>query len=103
MSHEQSHLPTKDDLNQSRSRPVDPEVKLGEVEVDPNQSRSVGMFLAKNDFATLDQDNPFMTKMESNPATSAKQARFMRMCAHSPGKAHSKCPSKKVAREFSHQ
>ena len=27
----------------------------------------------------------------------------MAMCAHSPGKARGKCPSKKVAREFSHK
>ncbi len=40
--------------------------------------------------------------LESNPATSAKQARFMRACAHG-AKMSKKCPSKKVAREFSHQ
>lgn len=36
------------------------------------------------------------------PAKSAKQQRFMGMCAH---KDHppNKCPSRKVAREFSHK
>lgn len=37
------------------------------------------------------------------PAKSAKQQRFMGMCAHNPGKAHGKCPSKSVAREFAHK
>lgn len=36
------------------------------------------------------------------PAVSRKQQRFMAICAHSPSKAKGKCPSKKVAREFSH-
>ena len=36
------------------------------------------------------------------PAKTERQARFMRMCAHSPGKARGKCPPKKVAREFMH-
>lgn len=27
----------------------------------------------------------------------------MAMCAHNPSKAYGKCPSKKVAREFSHK
>ena len=27
----------------------------------------------------------------------------MAMCAHNPGKAQGKCPSKAVAREFSHK
>lgn len=35
------------------------------------------------------------------PAKSAKQQRFMAMCANSPGKAQGKCPPKKVAKEFS--
>lgn len=35
------------------------------------------------------------------PAKTVKQQRFMAMCAHDPGKAKGKCPSKKVAREFS--
>lgn len=34
------------------------------------------------------------------PAKSAKQARFMRLCANAPGKATKKCPPKRVAREF---
>jgi hypothetical protein len=36
------------------------------------------------------------------PASSEKQARFMRLCAHSPSKAYKKCPPKSVAREFMH-
>lgn len=35
------------------------------------------------------------------PYKSGKQRRFMKMCEHSPGKARSKCPPKKVLREFS--
>ncbi len=34
------------------------------------------------------------------PAVSERQARYMRMCAHQPGKAKKKCPPKSVAREF---
>ena len=34
------------------------------------------------------------------PSTSAKQARFMAMCRHSPQHARGKCPPMKVAREF---
>jgi hypothetical protein len=34
---------------------------------------------------------------------SAKQQRFMGMCAHSPGKAKGQCPSQSVAEEFSHK
>lgn len=37
------------------------------------------------------------------PAVSKKQQKFMAMCAHNPSKAYGKCPSKKVAREFSHK
>lgn len=36
------------------------------------------------------------------PATTKKQAAFMNLCLHSPGKARKKCPSNEVAREFSH-
>lgn len=36
------------------------------------------------------------------PAKTRKQQRFMAMCAHSPKHAKGKCPSKKVAKEFSH-
>ena len=34
------------------------------------------------------------------PSSTAKMARFMAMCAHSPGAAHGKCPPAKVAKEF---
>ena len=34
------------------------------------------------------------------PSKSAKQARFMAMCAHTPGAAKGKCPPKSVAKEF---
>jgi len=34
------------------------------------------------------------------PSTSAKQARFMAGCAHSPQHMQGKCPSMKVATEF---
>ena len=37
------------------------------------------------------------------PATSSRQQKFMGICAHNPGKAKGACPSKKVAREFSHK
>ena len=37
------------------------------------------------------------------PAKSAKQQRYMGMCANNPGKAKGKCPPKKVAKEFSHK
>lgn len=37
------------------------------------------------------------------PAKSKKQQQFMAICAHSPGKARGKCPSHKVAQEFSHK
>ena len=36
------------------------------------------------------------------PAKSAKQQRFMAMCAHSD-KAKKNCPPQKVAKEFSHK
>lgn len=36
------------------------------------------------------------------PAKTERQARFMRLCANNPAKANKPCPSKKVAREFSH-
>lgn len=35
------------------------------------------------------------------PAKTKRQQQFMAICAHPPGKARGKCPSKKVAREFS--
>jgi hypothetical protein len=37
------------------------------------------------------------------PAKSEKQQRFMAMCAHDSSKAKGECPSKEVAREFSHK
>jgi hypothetical protein len=36
------------------------------------------------------------------PAKTKKQAKFMRMCAHSPKHSYKKCPSPAVAREFMH-
>lgn len=36
------------------------------------------------------------------PAKSKAQLKYMRMCAHNPEKAKGECPSKEVAREFSH-
>lgn len=35
------------------------------------------------------------------PAKSERQRKFMAICSHTPSKARGKCPSKKVAREFS--
>lgn len=35
------------------------------------------------------------------PASSRRQQRYMAMCAHTPSKARGKCPSKRVAKEFS--
>lgn len=96
---------------------------------DTNQSRLTGMPLKSSQFDYIDPENeteaeeaaegdvhgegsgrlspmngvdPF-TRMASNPAVSAKQQRFMGMCAHSPGKAKGKCPSHDVAEEFSHK
>lgn len=47
--------------------------------------------------------NPFVGPgLESNPAVSEKQRRFMAMCAHDPSAARGKCPSKSVASEFDH-
>ena len=37
------------------------------------------------------------------PAKSAKQQKFMAICAHTPDKAKGNCPSQKVAAEFSHK
>ncbi len=34
------------------------------------------------------------------PYASEKQARYFRMCRHSPGKAKGKCPARKVLKEF---
>lgn len=70
---------------------------------DANQSRETSMPLQKNQFDTMATDIDPYTKMGSNPAVSAKQQRFMGMCAHSPGKAKGKCPSHEVSEEFSHK
>lgn len=35
------------------------------------------------------------------PAKTRKQQRFMAICSHTPAKAQGKCPSQKVAKEFS--
>jgi len=59
------------------------------------------MFKESSDFDRVVMDQ--FTGMASNPAVSAKQQRFMAMCANNPSKAQGKCPSKKVAREFSHR
>ena len=37
------------------------------------------------------------------PAKSAKQQRFMAMCSHPGADVNGKCPSMKVAKEFSHK
>jgi len=37
------------------------------------------------------------------PAKSKAQQQFMAICAHTPGKARGKCPSRAVAEEFSHK
>lgn len=95
-------VPSSEDLNQSRSYQLNPKTTLGEVEINPNQQRIVGMFKKASDFDHCDEINPF-TQMESNPATSARQARFMQGCLHNPGSMSGKCPSKEVAREFSHE
>lgn len=69
-----------------------------------NQTRTVGQPLKSSQFDFLgDRMNPFVGPgLESNPAVSEKQRRFMAICAHSPEKAHGKCPSRKVAKEFDH-
>lgn len=36
-------------------------------------------------------------------AVSARQQRFMGMCAHNPSQAYGKCPPKEVAREMAHK
>ena len=59
------------------------------------------MFLKASDFDEMVFDR--FGGMASNPAKSAKQQRFMGMCAHNPGKAQGKCPSHEVSEEFSHK
>lgn len=70
-----------------------------------NQTRLTSLFTNKSNFDTLgDKENPFISEeMESNPAVSDKQQRFMAGCLHNPGKMGGKCPSKEVAKEFSHK
>lgn len=41
-----------------------------EFDLETDQTRTVGMPMAKNDFDRIDKENPF-TKMESNPACKA--------------------------------
>ncbi len=71
----------------------------GKAHQNATQNRSVGMPLVSGDFDQM-VENPF-TQMSSNPAKSAKQARFMRGCAHGAS-MRKKCPSESVAREFMH-
>lgn len=63
------------------------------------QSREVGMFMASSDLDTM-EEHPHLG-FGSNPATSGRQARFMRACAHG-AEMKAKCPSRKVARKFMH-
>ena len=37
------------------------------------------------------------------PAKSKRQQQYMAICSHNPSHAKGKCPSKKVAMEFSHK
>lgn len=69
-----------------------------------NQSRLHGQPLKSSQYDFLGEEaNKFVGPgLKSNPATSEKQARFMRMCEHDPGAAKGKCPSKAVATEFNH-
>lgn len=73
---------------------------FGSSRENPTQSRLVGDFLISSDFNTIEEIDPF-TQMGHNPATSEKQARFMRACAHG-AKMRKKCPSKSVARKYMH-
>ena len=67
---------------------------------DANQARKVSLMLKSSDYDRIDEDQdiPWLG-MGSNPAKSEKQARYMRMCAHSNKQG---CPSKSVARKFMH-
>jgi hypothetical protein len=93
-------------LSEGVPRPDDISIQkiedLGERPEGTRQSRRLGNFLKSSDFDNLDQENPFV-KMESNPAVSEKQQKFMAMCAHNPSKARGDCPSTAVAKEFSHR
>ena len=64
------------------------------------QSRTVGMFLDSSNLSEV-KEHPHLAFGE-NPATSEKQAKYMRACAHGWKPSRGKCPSKKVAREFMH-
>jgi hypothetical protein len=100
-------LPTLADANQSRLTPmplkssqfdfIDPNRETAEEETAEGDERGEGT----SPLAPLEGINPF-TRMAHNPATSEKQARFMRGCEHSPGSMSKPCPSKSVAKEFNH-
>ncbi len=79
---------------------VEQYLHFGSSRENPTQSRLVGDFLKRSDFNTIEEIDPF-TQMGHNPATSERQARFMRACAHG-AKMRKKCPSKAVARKFMH-
>jgi len=48
------------DTEQSRSMAIDPTVTLGDVKIDPNQSRSLGLPLRSCLFDRIDRENPFV-------------------------------------------
>jgi hypothetical protein len=73
--------------------------RTGAARNNQTQTRVSDNFMASSDLDHM-EFHPH-EGLGSNPATSGKQARFMRACAHG-AKMRSKCPSKKVAREFSH-
>ncbi len=79
---------------------VAPFLGLGPGVNHPSQTRLVGDFLKKSDFDSYSEIDPFV-EMASNPATSEKQARFMRACAHG-AKIRKKCPPESVARKYMH-
>jgi len=78
---------------------IDPGRETGREEVAEGDRRGEGT----SPLAPMEEQIDPFVRMASNPAVSDKQQRFMGMCAHNPGKAHGKCPSKEVAREFSHK
>jgi len=100
-------LPTMADTNQSRltGMPlkssqfdyIDPESETEEEEAAEGDVHGEG----SGRLAPMNGVDPF-TRMASNPATSEKQARFMRGCEHDPGGMTKPCPSKSVAKEFNH-
>lgn len=95
-------VPSKEETSQTRSLDPNPSLEIGDVKIKGTQLREVGMFEKSSDFDNLDQPNPFVG-MGSNPAVSDRQQKFMGMCAHNPGKARGRCPSKAVAEEFEHR